>query len=177
MIASLGSNADSTNLQTDSTDSPSALQLLDSESLNARTSDRRMQESLSQTRWEHITYALSQRPTSRCAEKRRAEYRRHEKIIFDKSFELDHITVELLERPTSSTVLVSWHDPQHCSYNYQLWRQSSSRSDGVCALSGKTIDCGQRIYRPGAREVHVMNSTAMILAFYVEMLSVGEIES
>ena len=176
VTVSLDLNSDSANFQTDSTESSCGLQIFDSESPEAKAHHRYQQESLSQTRWTRITHALSQGSVPRSAATCGPGYYRRKKLLFETSFEVHHITVKLLERPTPSTVLVSWHDPQRCSYNYQLWRRSSARHDDICALSGQRIEYGQSVYRPGAltRGERVMNSTARILAFHVEILSVSE---
>jgi hypothetical protein len=174
MLPSLDSDARSTNLRTESFESPNVVHFFNVDPSITTTTERHEDESLSQARWTHITQALTQHLSSDCPDKRPRQSKRliDGRLFLDKSFQLDHIRIELLERPTPSTLLISWRDSQHCAYNYQLWRHLSTRSEGICALSGKEIRSGQSVYRPAFRDFHTMNADAMILASFVEMLPV-----
>ena len=178
MILNLRSYTDPFDFIADSVELSDMLQPFSAESskLKASDNDCHSDESQSKIRWSHIAHSLSQHPIPRHIAMPEHRLRKSEETPPDMPYESRHITVSLLERPTSSTVLVSWHDPQQCSYNYQLWRQSSSRTVGICALSGQRIDLGQSVYKPFGRKTHVMNSKAMILAHHVEMLSVADAE-
>ena len=81
--------------------------------------------------------------------------------------DLRHAKVDVLERASSSTVIISWHDPTRCSYRFQLWRRLGSTRPGVCALSGTVINAGDIIYKPVAKPPP-LNAAAMILATEVE---------
>jgi hypothetical protein len=75
--------------------------------------------------------------------------------------------VEVLERISSSTALVSWRDPTRCSYGWQMWRRGVSRRLGTCALSGNEIRPGDRVYQPRMHP-RPANASAMILAAHIE---------
>jgi Domain of unknown function (DUF3331) len=79
-------------------------------------------------------------------------------------FDIHNINVVVLDRPTSSTVLISWKDSTRCNYGYQLWHLAKSRKSGICALSGKQIKVGDLVYRPYAGRLDPLNAGAMILA-------------
>ena len=80
---------------------------------------------------------------------------------------LHHATVEVLERASHSTVMISWHDPTRCSYSFQLWRRFDATKPGICALSGIIINVGDGIYKPFAKQ-RPLNASAMMLATEVE---------
>jgi hypothetical protein len=81
--------------------------------------------------------------------------------------DLRHAKVNVLERASPSTVIISWHDATQCSYRFQLWRRFGSNRSGVCALSGIVINTGDRIYKPITKPPP-LNASAMILATEVE---------
>src|ERR1700761_6161233 len=56
--------------------------------------------------------------------------------------------VEILERISVSSALVSWRDPTRCSYGFQMWHRTLSRRSGICALSGCEIRRGDSVYQP-----------------------------
>src|SRR6185437_11906169 len=63
-------------------------------------------------------------------------------ITASNDVDLRHAKVDVLERASPSTVIISWHDPTRCSYRFQLWRRLGSTRSGVCALSGTVINAG-----------------------------------
>jgi hypothetical protein len=77
------------------------------------------------------------------------------------------IIVRVIERTTSSTVVIEWRDPTHCSYGDQIWRASRARGVGTCAISGEPIHCGDWVYRPTGRPLP-RNAGAMILASHID---------
>ena len=81
--------------------------------------------------------------------------------------DLRHAKVNVLERTTATTAIISWNDPTRCSYRFQLWRRVESTTAGVCALSGIVINAGDGIYKPSTRPPP-LNASAMILATEVE---------
>ncbi|WP_428983487.1 DUF3331 domain-containing protein [Paraburkholderia phymatum] len=83
------------------------------------------------------------------------------------NMDLHHAKVNVLERTSASTAIISWHDPTRCSYRFQLWRRANSTRSGVCALSAMVINAGDRIYRPITKPPP-LNASAMILATEVE---------
>ncbi|MPW22651.1 DUF3331 domain-containing protein [Paraburkholderia sp. CNPSo 3157] len=80
---------------------------------------------------------------------------------------LRHAAVNILERASQSTVIVSWHDPTRCSYSFQLWRRFDATRPGICALSGMIINAGDSIYKPISKP-RPINASAMMLATEVE---------
>jgi hypothetical protein len=72
--------------------------------------------------------------------------------------------VTVVERLSSTTVLVSWRDPTSCHYAEQTWRSGVARRQGLCALSGYPIQRGDSIYRPRSSGAEPpVNADAMIL--------------
>ncbi|WP_184031896.1 DUF3331 domain-containing protein [Paraburkholderia sp. Cpub6] len=80
---------------------------------------------------------------------------------------LRNATVNILERVSQSTVIVSWHDPTQCSYSFQLWRRFGATRPGICSLSGIIINRGDSIYKPFSKP-RPLNASAMMLATEVE---------
>jgi hypothetical protein len=81
--------------------------------------------------------------------------------------DIRHAKVNVLERASPSTVIISWHDPTRCSYRFQLWRRFDATRSGICALSGGVINAGDSIYKPISKP-QPLNASAMILATEVE---------
>jgi len=78
--------------------------------------------------------------------------------------------VQVLDRPSKNTAIISWIDPTACFYGHQTWRSSKSRQYGTCALSGCDIKAGDRVYRPRNARPCPLNANAMVLAAYLEDL-------
>ena len=76
--------------------------------------------------------------------------------------------VQVLDRPSKTTAIISWLDPTVCCYGDQFWRSCKSRQAGMCALTGFDIRRGDRIYRPRNIRPCPMNANAMILAKHLE---------
>jgi Domain of unknown function (DUF3331) len=73
--------------------------------------------------------------------------------------------VTVVEELPKSHYALRWYDPTRCYYGEQVWSQSRARSPGRCALSGKHIKQGDKVYRPRDRgRVMPLNGHAMILA-------------
>lgn len=77
-------------------------------------------------------------------------------------------TIQILDRPSPLSVVLSWSDPTRCHYGYQSWLKSVAKRAGVCAWSGGPIRCGDAIFRPAIRGNKPSNVSAMILAVYIE---------
>jgi len=74
-------------------------------------------------------------------------------------------TVTVVEELPKSRYALRWRDPTLCNYEEQVWSPSRARAPGRCALSGKHIKLGDKIYRPRDRgRVMPLNGNAMILA-------------
>ena len=78
------------------------------------------------------------------------------------------VAIALLERLSPRMATVSWSDPQGCKYGEQVWRLSTARGSGICALSGQPIFRGNAIYRPAKVEPRPANAAAMILATVID---------
>jgi Domain of unknown function (DUF3331) len=77
-------------------------------------------------------------------------------------------TIEILERPSPTSAVLSWRDPTGSSYGYQLWQKRIARWAGRCALTGFPIRRGDLVFRPSGASVRPANASAMILAIYIE---------
>jgi hypothetical protein len=74
-------------------------------------------------------------------------------------------TVTVVEELSNSLFSLCWHDPTRCNYGEQIWALCVARVSGCCALSGKRIVRGDRVYRPRIRgRTKPLNGDAMILA-------------
>ena len=70
----------------------------------------------------------------------------------------------VLEVLSENAVSVCLSDPQAGRYAEQIWRSGYARNKARCALSGKPIVRGDRVFRPGRSFVCPANSGCMILA-------------
>jgi len=75
-----------------------------------------------------------------------------------------HVDVKLVERLTSRTAAITWHEPGVCHYVEQTWIAGVSRGSGLCALTGKTLSSGDPVYRPRQTRPPSHNAAAMIAA-------------
>ncbi|WP_241974987.1 DUF3331 domain-containing protein [Paraburkholderia sp. BL17N1] len=63
------------------------------------------------------------------------------------------------------TVSIYWSDSQTGHYAEQLWRLGLARVAGCCALSGRPISSGERVFRPRRSPMNVPgNWDRMVLA-------------
>jgi len=77
--------------------------------------------------------------------------------------------IVVMECLSSATISVSWSDPCFGRYTEQIWCRGLARVASVCALTGRSIGRGDRVYRPRTRDVRVPgNRDQMILAETVE---------
>ncbi|WP_374193516.1 DUF3331 domain-containing protein [Trinickia mobilis] len=81
--------------------------------------------------------------------------------------------IEIIDRPTQSTIVLSWRDPTGCRYGYQTWRKAIAKRPGMCAMSGASIRRGDMIFRPGMNGGRPANASAMILAIHIDSLGIG----
>jgi Domain of unknown function (DUF3331) len=80
--------------------------------------------------------------------------------------------IEILDRPTKSTIVLSWRDPTGCRYGYQMWRKAIAKRPGMCAMSGASIRRGDMIFQPGMNGGKPANASAMILAIHIDSLGI-----
>lgn len=84
-------------------------------------------------------------------------------------------TIDILDRPTSSTVVLSWRDSTGGHYGYQNWHKGFARRAGICAMSGMPITPGDEIFRPSVRNGRPTNASAMILAIRIACIDFARI--
>ncbi|MFM0075973.1 DUF3331 domain-containing protein [Paraburkholderia sediminicola] len=73
--------------------------------------------------------------------------------------------IVVVERLSSCTISVSWSDPCSGRCTEQIWCGGFAHVPTVCALTGRTINRGDQVFRPRTREVRVPpNRHQMILA-------------
>jgi hypothetical protein len=74
-------------------------------------------------------------------------------------------SIVVVERLSSFTISVSWSDPCSGRYTEQIWCSGVSRIAAVCALTGRAINRGDRVFRPRAHKIRLpRNRHQMILA-------------
>ncbi|WP_175004068.1 DUF3331 domain-containing protein [Burkholderia lata] len=84
-------------------------------------------------------------------------------------------TIDMLDQPTSSTVVLSWRDSTGGHYGYQTWHKGYARRTGLCAASGMPIEPGDEIFRPSVRNGRPTNWAAMILALHISSIDFARI--
>ena len=72
--------------------------------------------------------------------------------------------VQVLDRPTPQTLIVSWCEAGAGRYGYQTWRTIIAREAGVCVLTGRLIRAGDAVYMPRIVDRTPVNADAMISA-------------
>ncbi|MFL9937108.1 DUF3331 domain-containing protein [Paraburkholderia sp. RL18-103-BIB-C] len=73
------------------------------------------------------------------------------------------VTIRILERGECHAI-IAWHDPTSCHYEDQRWRHCVTRNAGTCAMSGRLIAVGDRVFKPARSRLMPVNASAMILA-------------
>lgn len=58
------------------------------------------------------------------------------------------VKVTLLERLSSRQLTVDWRDATSCRYCEQYWTIGVAKRNGICALSGSSIERGDTIFHP-----------------------------
>ncbi|MBW9102663.1 DUF3331 domain-containing protein [bacterium M00.F.Ca.ET.228.01.1.1] len=77
--------------------------------------------------------------------------------------------IAVVEWLSSATISVSWSDSCTGRYAEQIWCSGFARVSCVCALTGRAIRRGDRVFRPRARQVRVPgNRDQVILAEAIE---------
>lgn len=79
-----------------------------------------------------------------------------------------NVRIEIVERPSPVSAVLSWSDPTRCHYGHQPWQKTVAKRPGICAWSGGPVRCGDAIFRPATRGSKPSNGSAMILAIYIE---------
>ncbi|WP_052408717.1 DUF3331 domain-containing protein [Paraburkholderia acidipaludis] len=87
-------------------------------------------------------------------------------------------SVVALEMSDDYALIICWSDATRGRYAYQRWVIGTSRGRGCCALSGRTIYRGDRVYRPQWRGGYCpANSAEMILAAAIRRMGIGVAEA
>jgi hypothetical protein len=77
---------------------------------------------------------------------------------------LERASIQVLERPTPRTAVVSWSSPGVCHYGYQTWVLIPARRQGSCVLSGCLIRAGDLVYTPRGGPPSPYNAGSMMAA-------------
>ncbi|WP_118180114.1 DUF3331 domain-containing protein [Paraburkholderia phosphatilytica] len=72
------------------------------------------------------------------------------------------------ERVDSRTVLLTWHDATRGRFTEQRWRLAAAPTNGQCALSGRPIRRGDRVFRAQYRQPILEKDRLTILASVFE---------
>jgi hypothetical protein len=70
----------------------------------------------------------------------------------------------VVEVLSGDALSVCWSDAQAGRRGEQIWRAGFARGNAQCALSGKTIVRGDRVFRPTRSAIHTLGVGRMILA-------------
>ncbi|QBR02427.1 DUF3331 domain-containing protein [Paraburkholderia pallida] len=77
--------------------------------------------------------------------------------------------IRILERLSSTAISLCWNDATSGHYSDQLWTRTLARRKAICSLTGKPINRGDAVYRPGGRRRHRPgNADRSILASALE---------
>ncbi|WP_175043415.1 DUF3331 domain-containing protein [Burkholderia lata] len=127
-------------------------------------------------RWRHMMHSLNA-----CSDGARINRQRQD-CAFDSRRKMASgdrsrfsATIDILDQPTSSTVVLSWRDSTGGHYGYQNWHKGFARRPGLCAMSGMPINPGDEIFRPSVRNGRPTNWSAMILAIHVSCIDFSQI--
>jgi hypothetical protein len=74
----------------------------------------------------------------------------------------------VVERSDERDIVISWQDPTRGYLGEQRWRIGTASSSGICALSGRPIRRGDRIFRPMRPTSRHPNFGDMILAAAID---------
>ncbi|MFD1554586.1 DUF3331 domain-containing protein [Paraburkholderia silviterrae] len=77
--------------------------------------------------------------------------------------------IRILERLSSTAISLCWNDATSGHYSDQLWTRTHARRKSICSLTGKAINRGDAVYRPGGRRrQRPANADRSILASALE---------
>ncbi|AYQ91317.1 DUF3331 domain-containing protein [Burkholderia gladioli] len=71
---------------------------------------------------------------------------------FDARLCPDHVAV--IDRPSPGSITVTWSDPRFGKHSEQIWHTALSHGPAVCALTGREIPRGSRVFRPRKRDAN-----------------------
>jgi hypothetical protein len=64
------------------------------------------------------------------------------------------ITIRILEAPAKNRLLVSWRESGLCNYTEQLWALRDAPESARCAMTGRPVSRGDKVYRPMGKPVN-----------------------
>lgn len=82
--------------------------------------------------------------------------------------------VEILERLSPTSIIMSWADATSGRYGEQTWTLRVARRKGVCSLSGEAFAPGAPVYRLNVRQRGAGKTVRSIAAATIERLERGE---
>jgi hypothetical protein len=133
-----------------------------------------MSERADDRRWRHIVAALvtlSSLPLTKEAEARWVSATSLDKIPDSRR---NAASVAVLERLSSTTVVICWADATSGRYGEQTWTLRVARRQGVCPLSGEPFAPGAPVYRPNVRQRRVNRTVQPSAAATIARLERGE---
>jgi Domain of unknown function (DUF3331) len=133
-----------------------------------------MNDGADDQRWLHMLAALAPMgslPVARDADARWASVASSRKR---RDVRRNSVCVEVLERLSSTSVVISWADATSGRYGEQTWILRVARCKGVCPLSGEPFPPGAPVYRPNVRQRRVGKTVQPIAAATIERLERGE---
>jgi hypothetical protein len=90
-----------------------------------------------------------------------------------RDFIRNSVCVEILERLSPTSIVISWADATSGRYGEQTWTLRSARRKGVCSLSGEPFSQGTLVYRPNVRRGIATNTNQSISAAAIARLERG----
>ncbi|WP_414441527.1 DUF3331 domain-containing protein [Burkholderia sp. 22PA0106] len=94
-----------------------------------------------------------ERPVRQRAARRAAPAARNLSPSFDAHCCPDHVAV--IDRLPSGSITVTWSDSRFGKYTEQIWHAALAHEHAVCALTGREIAQGSRVFRPRKRDANV----------------------
>lgn len=119
-------------------------------------------------RWGHITRSLSACNSGEESASEAAGNAARQSREYSSCEDGMNATIEILDRLTPVTAILSWRDSTGCCYGYQSWYRCLAKRAGRCALTGTPIRRGDVVFRPTMKGARPANAFAMILAVYIE---------
>jgi len=92
--------------------------------------------------WEHVINAL----LPGCQAGAREENRARPVYRLTAEARSSHVSLEVIERLSESSIAVLWRDATRCCYVDQVWISCRARVRGCCALTGEKIRRGDLVY-------------------------------
>ncbi|KMZ11613.1 hypothetical protein BHUM_05838 [Candidatus Burkholderia humilis] len=88
-------------------------------------------------------------------------------------YERGTVSVEVIERTSANSAIVSWSDARFGRMGAQTWMAGKARVLGRCAMTGAIIQRGDRVSQPRKTRPAPINAGTMIVATYVHDVPLG----